>query len=299
MRYLISLTLAALIFPTAAFATTSPCTGDQLKFCKGVKAAPEDVRACLIKHNDELSEACKAKLGKQLSPSTMPSSIPPHHASRPAAGPESSEADHAIAPGSSPEQDGASQQEESKKAVKQPSSATEEKSVESKKAVKQPSSATEEKSVESKKAVKQPSSATEEKSQNAKQSVTPNAQTHRPKTVRKQQHAAKQVVRELPTNRKPLTSKAPIQRSSTNAYANKVWTALARHKRKALQPGNTQLTFGIRPSGELAYVWVSQSSGNSRVDQMAIATVRKSAPFPQPTASHDGVQSFTIRIDTR
>jgi periplasmic protein TonB len=252
-----------------------------LKFCKGVKAAPEDVRACLIKHNDELSEACKAKLGKQLSPSTMPSSIPPHHASRPAAGPESSEADHAIAPGSSPEQDGASQQEESKKAVKQPSSATEEKSV------------------ESKKAVKQPSSATEEKSQNAKQFVTPNAQTHRPKTVRKQQHAAKQVVRELPTNRKPLTSKAPIQRSSTNAYANKVWTALARHKRKALQPGNTQLTFGIRPSGELAYVWVSQSSGNSRVDQMAIATVRKSAPFPQPTASHDGVQSFTIRIDTR
>jgi periplasmic protein TonB len=262
MRYLISLTLVALIFPTAAFATTSPCTGDRLKFCKGVKAAPEDVRACLIKHNDELSEACKAKLGKQLSPSTMPSSIPPHHSSRPAAGPESSEADHAIAPGSSPEHDGASRP------------------------------------VESTKVVEQPRSATEEKSQNAKQSVTPNAQTHRPKTVRKQ-HAAKQVVRELPTNRKPLTSKAPIQRSSTSAYANKVWTALARHKRKALQPGNTQLTFGIRPSGELAYVRVSQSSGNSRVDQMAIATVRKSAPFPQPTASHDGVQSFTIRIDTR
>ena len=129
MRYLIALTLAALMFPTAAFATTSPCTGDRLKFCKGVKAAPEDVRACLIKHNDELSEACKATLGKQLSPTTMPSSIPPHHSSRSAASvPESSEADHAIAPGSSPEQDGAAQHVESTKAVEQPSSATEEKS---------------------------------------------------------------------------------------------------------------------------------------------------------------------------
>jgi hypothetical protein len=64
MRYLISLALAALIFPTAAFATTSPCTGDRLKFCKGVKADPEDVRACLMQHNDELSEACKARLGE-------------------------------------------------------------------------------------------------------------------------------------------------------------------------------------------------------------------------------------------
>ena len=296
MRYLIALALAALIFPTAAFG--SPCTGDRLKFCKGVKAAPEDVRACLIKHNDELSEACKATLGKQLSPTTMPSSIPPHHSSRSVASlPESSEADHAIAPGSSPEQGGPAQQ------------------------------------VESTKAVEQPSSATEEKSQNAKQSVTPNAQTHRPKTVRKQpaakqvvrelptdrksltskasiqrahrpktvrqQHAAKQVVRILPTDRKPPTSKAPIQRPSTSVYANKVWAALATHKRKALQPGNTQLTFGIGPSGDLAYVRVNRSSGNSRLDQMAIATVRKSAPFPRPTASHDGVQSFTIRIGSR
>ena len=53
-----------LLVSTAAFATLSPCTGDRLKFCKDVKAAPEDVLACLLQHKDELSEACKARLGK-------------------------------------------------------------------------------------------------------------------------------------------------------------------------------------------------------------------------------------------
>lgn len=63
MRYLLLLIIFELLVSTAAFATISPCTNDRLKFCKDVKATPEDVRGCLLQHKDELSEACKVRLG--------------------------------------------------------------------------------------------------------------------------------------------------------------------------------------------------------------------------------------------
>ena len=84
-----------------------------------------------------------------------------------------------------------------------------------------------------------------------------------------------------------------------SAYDKKVWTALAMHRRKPPRRGSTQVTFGIGASGELTYVRVSRSSGNSQVDQMAIATVRKSAPFPRPIGSPNDVESFTIQIGSR
>lgn len=70
MRFLPLLITFELSVSTAAFATISPCTDDRLKFCKDVKASPEDVRACLLQHKDELSDACKARLG--LSSKPMP-----------------------------------------------------------------------------------------------------------------------------------------------------------------------------------------------------------------------------------
>ena len=121
--------------------------------------------------------------------------------------------------------------------------------------------------------------------------------THRPKTVHKDH--AKHVARELPTKRKPQTSKAASQYSSMSAYDKKVWTALAMHRRKPPRRASTQVTFGIGASGGLTYVRVSRSSGNSQVDQMAIATVRKSAPFPRPIGSPNDVESFTIQIGSR
>ena len=121
--------------------------------------------------------------------------------------------------------------------------------------------------------------------------------THRPKTVHKDH--AKHVARELPTKRKPQTSKAASQYSSMSAYDKKVWTALAMHRRKPTRRASTQVTFGIGASGGLTYVRVSRSSGNSQVDQMAIATVRKSAPFPRPIGSPNDVESFTIQIGSR
>ena len=60
MRYLKVLVIFELLVSTAAFATVSPCSKDRLKFCN-VKAAPEDLRACLLQHKDELSDVCKAR----------------------------------------------------------------------------------------------------------------------------------------------------------------------------------------------------------------------------------------------
>ena len=199
------------------------------------------------------------------------------------------------------EQDGTSPPSESPKRVEQPSSAPEtSQPSESPKPVEQPSSAPE---------TSQPSESPKPVEHKARKATQPVGQlsptplvaqvppTHRPKTVHKDH--AKHVARELPTKRKPQTSKAASQYSSMSAYDKKVWTALAMHRRKPPRRASTQVTFGIGASGGLTYVRVSRSSGNSQVDQMAIATVRKSAPFPRPIGSPNDVESFTIQIGSR
>jgi protein TonB len=88
--------------------------------------------------------------------------------------------------------------------------------------------------------------------------------------------------------------KAPINKPSGPAYASKVWAALARHKPRAGQRGSTTVAFSIGENGALRGVHVGRSSGNSRLDQLALATVRNAAPFPPPPA---GAASYSIRID--
>jgi protein TonB len=89
-------------------------------------------------------------------------------------------------------------------------------------------------------------------------------------------------------------SKAPTARPSSGAYASKVWAALARHKPKAGQRGSTTVVFSIGENGGLRGMRVGRSSGNTRLDQLALATVRNAAPYPPPPS---GVASYTIRID--
>ncbi len=92
---------------------------------------------------------------------------------------------------------------------------------------------------------------------------------------------------------KPVVS-VPTARPSGPAYASKVWSALARHKPRAGQSGSTTVSFAIGENGALRGLKVGRSSGNARIDQLALATVRGAAPFPPPPS---GSASYSIRID--
>ncbi len=84
------------------------------------------------------------------------------------------------------------------------------------------------------------------------------------------------------------------QRLTGPAYSSKVWSALARHKPRAGQSGSATVVFSIGMGGALNNVSIGKSSGNARIDQLALATVRGAAPFPPPPS---GPASFSIRID--
>ena len=83
---------------------------------------------------------------------------------------------------------------------------------------------------------------------------------------------------------------------SSRSYHGTVWSALARHKPATGQRGSASVSFGINASGGLAFVRIAQSSGNLRIDQLALATVRRAAPFPAPPTKLRA-RPYTIRID--
>ncbi|HWM32088.1 MAG TPA: TonB family protein [Methyloceanibacter sp.] len=86
---------------------------------------------------------------------------------------------------------------------------------------------------------------------------------------------------------------------SAAAHRSKVWSALARHKPRAGQRGSATVTFAIGASGGLRGARIAKSSGNAKIDQMALATVRNAAPFPAPPNLKSGAASYTIRIEFR
>jgi len=88
--------------------------------------------------------------------------------------------------------------------------------------------------------------------------------------------------------------KVPTARPSNAAYGSQVWAALARHKPRAGVRGSATVVFSIGENGGLRGVQVGRSSGNARIDQLALQTVRSAAPYPPPPA---GVATYTIRID--
>ena len=88
--------------------------------------------------------------------------------------------------------------------------------------------------------------------------------------------------------------KMPSNRWNATGYQAKIWSALARKKPKAGERGSTTVVFGIGGTGALTFVRVGRSSGNSRLDQLALGTVRNAAPYPAPVG---GPQSYSIRID--
>ena len=98
-----------------------------------------------------------------------------------------------------------------------------------------------------------------------------------------------------PADEPPAAASRPATaRPSSGAYASEVWGRLARHKPRAGQRGSASVAFSISANGSVGAVRIARSSGNTRIDQLAMQTVRSAAPFPPPPS---GSASYTIRID--
>jgi periplasmic protein TonB len=54
--------------------------------------------------------------------------------------------------------------------------------------------------------------------------------------------------------------------------------------------GTAVVTFGLTPSGGLAYAGLGRSSGDPQLDQLAVAAVRSAAPFPTPPSGATSAQ---------
>lgn len=61
---LISVTLFSLLFTNAALA--KPCKADIKKFCAEHRGDRAQVMSCLLDHKDQVSDQCKARIGKKL-----------------------------------------------------------------------------------------------------------------------------------------------------------------------------------------------------------------------------------------
>ncbi|MGB6969640.1 MAG: TonB family protein, partial [Methyloceanibacter sp.] len=95
---------------------------------------------------------------------------------------------------------------------------------------------------------------------------------------------------------KPPAQQAPTARAATpRAYGAAVRAAIGRHKPRAVGArGKATVTFSIGALGGLRSVGVSRSSGNKQLDQAAIASVRRAAPFPSPPAGSNPTYSLQI-----
>ena len=78
-------------------------------------------------------------------------------------------------------------------------------------------------------------------------------------------------------------------------YRGKVFRRIARAKRGRVNiPGATLVSLTIAPSGQLAGVSVARSSGSGKLDQIAVAQIRRAAPFPAPPNGRTA--SYTVKI---
>ena len=79
-------------------------------------------------------------------------------------------------------------------------------------------------------------------------------------------------------------------------YPGLVNRHLARVRKPRLnRKGVVGLSFTISPSGGLAGVSVTRSSGSARLDQAAVTMIRRAAPFPRPPAGAQ--RRFPVNID--
>ncbi|MDE4133133.1 TonB family protein [Phaeobacter sp. QD34_3] len=89
------------------------------------------------------------------------------------------------------------------------------------------------------------------------------------------------------------TAKVQGNAAASN-YPGLVLRRIERAKRRATVRGVATVSFRIAPNGGLAAVGLARSSGSGKLDQIAVAQVRRAAPFPPPPPG--ARTSFTVRI---
>lgn len=82
--------------------------------------------------------------------------------------------------------------------------------------------------------------------------------------------------------------------AAADNYAGLVMRRLQRAKRRASVKGVAMVRFSITPGGGLAGVSIARSSGSGKLDEIALAQVRRAGPFPAPPAG--ARTTFTVRI---
>ena len=98
----------------------------------------------------------------------------------------------------------------------------------------------------------------------------------------------------------PLPAKkrlATAPRAGPRSYAETVRARLAHHKPANSNLGGAMVSFAIGADGRLSSARVVRSSGNTRADKAALATVKRAAPFPKPPSGKPSV--YAIQIGAR
>jgi periplasmic protein TonB len=114
---------------------------------------------------------------------------------------------------------------------------------------------------------------------------------------------------QAPAPEAPASSPAtapPKQRASAAQIASwnrRVAQTIARHKvypaaaRARRETGDVEITFTLESNGTVASSRVIRSSGHAALDQEALDTIRRAAPFPPPPAGVAGKQlEFTLPL---
>ncbi len=80
-----------------------------------------------------------------------------------------------------------------------------------------------------------------------------------------------------------VSGRVSASRGSILSYAARVRAQVARNKPPGKgRQGIAKVAFGISASGDLSYAQLSESSGNSALDQAALSAVQRAAPFGAP-----------------
>lgn len=97
--------------------------------------------------------------------------------------------------------------------------------------------------------------------------------------------AAQKSAQDSETTRAAAAGQGGGRSMSTAQWKAKVLSRIARQKRDATGNGSVQISFTFTAAGEILSASVASSSGNPKLDQIALKMVRRASPIPAPPPS--------------